>query len=203
MFSCPSSERRVQICRSIRRCMYYALFGKNTELIHIMSQQQQQQTQQPEVDEDGYCIQPKDTLWDTEAAKKGKMQLSRAFLFPQTFYIFQCVFFSFQMVSIRIQTAIRTEIRASAKYTLKLNHWIMDQHRFRLVSMSYVQLLRIYHYHHWVERSRYEFIFLAQMIGFAYLTTNFATRDHIGFNTFPWYRFAYRKIRQKKLGIFS
>lgn len=26
---------------------------------------------QPEVDEDGYCIQPKDTLWESHARKKG------------------------------------------------------------------------------------------------------------------------------------
>lgn len=29
--------------------------------------------QQPEVDEDGYCIQPKDPLWNTQWPKKGKM----------------------------------------------------------------------------------------------------------------------------------
>lgn len=28
--------------------------------------------QQPEVDEDGYCIQPKDPLWNTQWPKKGK-----------------------------------------------------------------------------------------------------------------------------------
>lgn len=32
-------------------------------------------TAMPEVDEDGYCIQPKDHLWETQAKKKGKNKI--------------------------------------------------------------------------------------------------------------------------------
>lgn len=30
-------------------------------------------TAQPEVDEDGYCIKPKDPLWDPQTEKKGEL----------------------------------------------------------------------------------------------------------------------------------
>lgn len=33
--------------------------------------------QQPEVDEDGYCIQPRDPLWNTQWPKKGQFKLMR------------------------------------------------------------------------------------------------------------------------------
>lgn len=50
--------------------------SNNSSFTSVLDRQQQQSVQpqqsQPEVDEDGYCIQPKDTLWDTEAAKKGR-----------------------------------------------------------------------------------------------------------------------------------
>lgn len=42
-----------------------------TTLTPSVAAQVQAPSSQPEVDEDGYCIQPKDPLWELQTMKKG------------------------------------------------------------------------------------------------------------------------------------
>lgn len=81
-----------------------------------VSQSQPGAPSQPEVDEDGYCIQPKDSLWEAQARKSGTCfthilaydTLTRLTLVsPQPF----------QMSSTQTQTASRTTTRGSGKFT--------------------------------------------------------------------------------------
>lgn len=99
--------------------------SNNSSFTSVLDRQQQQSVQpqqsQPEVDEDGYCIQPKDTLWDTEAAKKGRCKFYRInavslHTFTETFFVhFQPMDFT------PIRIVIRMVILVNAKSTSKLS----------------------------------------------------------------------------------
>lgn len=67
--------------------------------------------QQPEIDEDGYCIQPKDPLWNTQWPKKGSFSPLPNIRTDQSS---DYVFFSLQRNPIR--TVIQTTMNENVKY---------------------------------------------------------------------------------------
>lgn len=99
--------------------------SNNSSFASVLDRQQQQplqqQQSQPEVDEDGYCIQPKDTLWDTEAAKKGKNPFSAMLqcVVPELTNVSVFVSIVQRMASTPIRTVIRMVIHVNARSTSK------------------------------------------------------------------------------------
>lgn len=62
-----SSEEKEDVNQSVESTPQMTPIATNT----TAPLQSPSSEQQPEIDEDGYCIQPKDPLWNTQWPKKG------------------------------------------------------------------------------------------------------------------------------------
>lgn len=73
-------------------------------------------TAMPEVDEDGYCIQPKDHLWETQAKKKGEgNQLMQLEARQTSLNLHKICLLPFQMNFIQTRTVIQTTMNEIAE----------------------------------------------------------------------------------------
>lgn len=109
MFAHKSSEEKEDVNQSVESTPQMTPIATNT----TAPIQSPSSEQQPEIDEDGYCIQPKDPLWNTQWPKKGKCPIFiTTYEYPPTILILW--FFSLQPIPIRI--VIRTTMNENARY---------------------------------------------------------------------------------------